>query len=399
VNLMDWTRFHSRCEFHVNETVRDVQILHDESMFAVAQKKYVYIYDKKGVELHCLRNHIDVNRMEFLPYHFLLATVGSTGYLKYQDTSTGANVAEHRTKMGECDVMCQNPQNAIIHLGHSNGQVTLWSPNMSTSLVKIFTHNAALRSIAVDGTGHYMVTAALDGQVRVWDLRAYRQLHSYFSIRPASAMDISQTGLLAVGCGPHVQVWKDALALKAQSPYLVQDFPGKTVQAIEFCPFEDILGVSHSQGYSSLVVPGAGTANFDSFEANPFQTKKQRRENTVVSLLEKLQSDMITLDVSAINVLDSASPAVREAEKKEAVEATAAEAEPEADKKKMRGKSKSARRWRRKRNNIVDKKVAAHREEVARKLAERQRTTTQAQRVTSGATVSALSRFERKVSS
>lgn len=269
---------------------------------------------------------------------------------------------------------------------------------MSTALVKVFTHNAALRSIAVDSGGHYMVTAALDGQVRVWDLRTYRQLHSYFSIRPASAMDISQTGLLAVGCGPHVQVWKDALALKAQSPYLVQEFPGKIVQAIEFCPFEDILGVSHSQGYSSLVVPGAGAANFDSFEANPFQTKKQRRENTVVSLLEKLQPEMIALDVGAINVLDSASPAVRAAERKEATEAKAADAEPEAEKHKMRGKNKSARRWRRKRNNIIDKKVATHREEVARKLAERQKQAARARRTASASAVSALSRFEKKLS-
>ena len=35
-------------------------------------------------QIHCLRNHRDVTRLEFLPYHFLLVSVGNAGYLKYQ---------------------------------------------------------------------------------------------------------------------------------------------------------------------------------------------------------------------------------------------------------------------------------------------------------------------------
>ena len=37
------------------ETTRDVAILHNEQFFAAAQKKYVYIYDKRGLEVHCLK--------------------------------------------------------------------------------------------------------------------------------------------------------------------------------------------------------------------------------------------------------------------------------------------------------------------------------------------------------
>ena len=84
-----------------------------------------YIYDKSGAEIHQLRSHIEPTRLEFLPYHFLLASVGRTGWLKYQDTSTGALVAEHRTRLGPCSVMTQNPRNAVLALGHANGRTAV----------------------------------------------------------------------------------------------------------------------------------------------------------------------------------------------------------------------------------------------------------------------------------
>lgn len=75
VATFDWQSGRLHSELQLGETVRAIRWLHDESFYAVAQKKYVYIYDKDGLEVHQLRQHIEVNQMEFLPYHFLLATI------------------------------------------------------------------------------------------------------------------------------------------------------------------------------------------------------------------------------------------------------------------------------------------------------------------------------------
>jgi U3 small nucleolar RNA-associated protein 7 len=74
---MDWREGRLHCELQVNESIRAVRWLQNESMFAVSQKKFVYIYDKNGLEIHCLKKHIEVTNMEYLPYHFLLTTVVS----------------------------------------------------------------------------------------------------------------------------------------------------------------------------------------------------------------------------------------------------------------------------------------------------------------------------------
>ena len=90
---------------------------------------------------------------------------------KYQDTSTGNLICEHRTKLGTVDAMRQNPYNGVMALGHSNGTVTMWTPNMTTPVVKMLCHRATVTALAFDLTGHYMATAGVDCQIHVWDAR------------------------------------------------------------------------------------------------------------------------------------------------------------------------------------------------------------------------------------
>ena len=326
IALVNWQDYSVTSEWHVKETVRDVTPLHSFEMVAVAQRRHAYIYDSTGMEIHCLRSHLEPNRLEFLPYHWLLASVGRTGFLKYTDTSTGKLVVELRTKLGNCGVMCQNPHNAVIHLGHNNGVVTLWKPTMAKPLVTMMTHGAALTDCAVDLSGNYMVTTGLDSQMKVWDLRTYRRLHEYFTPTPATAVEISQRGLVAVSHGSQVQVWKDCFRRKAKAPYMRHQVgqiarhasaargtaaaranllgakAGRSnchISGLSFQPYEDVLAVGHATGISCMVVPGAGEPNYDAFEANPYVTTKQQREKDVHSLLDKLRPEMIMLNPDA----------------------------------------------------------------------------------------------------
>mmetsp|Transcript_24483 Transcript_24483/g.56811 ORF Transcript_24483/g.56811 Transcript_24483/m.56811 type:complete len:619 (+) Transcript_24483:38-1894(+) len=336
-------------ELHLKETVRAVQALHNENMFAVAQRKYIYIYDKQGIELHCIKQQKSPGLLDFLPYHFLLVSAGERGDITWRDISTGEQVAEHRTHLGPTTCMRQNPKNAVMHLGHTKGLVTLWTPTVKEPVVKMACHNSKVSALAVHG--NYMVTAGAESRWKVWDLRTYQELHSYRSIGHAvNSIDVSMTGLVATGAGCRVQAWKDVFAAaRPTKPYITEEYKGRMVECVRFRPFEDVCCVGHTDGFASLIMPGAGKANFDSFEANPYENKQQRREREVNSLLDKLQPDSIMLDPNKIGQLNKnvVTAWKEEAAKKEAAEAAEA-AKNKKQTKKMRGKNKVGNRMKRK---------------------------------------------------
>lgn len=141
---------------------------------------------------------------------------------------------------------------------------------------------------------------AINGQTKVWDLRTYKEVHSYFTKMPPIDMDISDRGLLSLGFGCHAQVWcfpreialklpgifficstlrsskhppcmycfrdhgsstnicaflcvhmkvwKDAIAVKAKAPYMGHDLPSRLIHRTRFRPLQDVLGLGHSEG-------------------------------------------------------------------------------------------------------------------------------------------------------
>ncbi|RLV89709.1 U3 small nucleolar RNA-associated protein 7 [Spathaspora sp. JA1] len=308
---IDWRTGGLDCELHLNETVNAVKYFHNDQYFAVAQKKYTFIYDKQGIELHRLNQHIESTLLDFLPYHFLLVSAGNTGFLKYHDVSTGQLVSEIKTKLGPTQAMKQNPWNAIINLGHGNGTVSMWAPNMPDPLVKIQSCRGPIRDLAIDREGKYMAVSGADKTLKIWDLRKLKEIDHYYTQTPASSLDISDTGLLSVGWGPHVTIWKDVFKQRQSKPYMNHLIPGNKVEAAKFVPFEDILGIGHQQGFNSIIVPGSGEANYDALELNPYETAKQRQQQEVRSLLNKLSPDTISLDPNVIGTVDKRASSIR----------------------------------------------------------------------------------------
>jgi len=376
ISVMDNYNLTTSTEIHLQSPCRDATFLHNHTLLAVAQQKHVHLYDNLGAEVHVLEKHQDPYQVQYLPHHWLLASIGRSGWLKYQDVSTGEKVAEWRTKLGPCHVLRQNTQTAILHLGHAAGAVTLWSPSSSEYVCKILCHRGPVLSLSVDPTGRYMVTGGADRKVKLWDLRTYKEMSSFYNVNhfPAQAVDISQKGVLGVAHGHMITFYKDPFgnSFNKNKPYMVHRMGGKRVETLHFRPFEDVCGIGHSHGVSSIVIPGSGEPNLDSLEhnLNPFADTKQRRETEVRSLLDKLSPDTIGLNGAAA-VGSITVPVKYEQDQKHQIMAEAGEANnkdtnDEKKKKKknrMRGKNKIGRQLSRKRKNIIDQKVLFLKEE------------------------------------
>ncbi|KAI1285080.1 WD repeat-containing protein 46 [Halotydeus destructor] len=305
VASFDWVTKDLQCEFNVQESVHAVKYLHMPSMYAVAQKDYVHIYDTQGIELHCLKPLFRVKHLDFLPYHFLLVAGADTGYITWLDVSMGKVVSSFRMPHagGDFTCMAQNKWNAIMHTGHANGTVALWSPNEKEPLVKMLAQACPVKGLTITDDGKYMATTGLDRSMKIWDLRTYKCLYDYKLHSIANGLSFSQKNLLAAAVGPVIEVYRDPTTTPLDAPYMRHKVTDN-ITDLSFCNFEDVIGIGHGSGFTSVLVPGAAEPNFDAFEANPFMSSSQRKEMEVKMLLEKIQPELITLDTAKLATVD-----------------------------------------------------------------------------------------------
>ncbi|CAD7971181.1 unnamed protein product [Amoebophrya sp. A25] len=376
VSLLDTQSLQSLCELKLRESVRCVAALHNDNIFAVSQKRCAYMYDRNGVEIHKLKDHAMIHQMEYLRYHYLLCTGSEYGDMRFLDVTSGTVVSHLKTKKGPLHCMRQNKRTAVMHAGHTNGVVSLWTPNMKEPCLKMLAHKGAVQCLDMHGE-NFLVSSGADGKWKIFDMRrpAEPVLSQNYYNNPVLSIDVSQTGLLALGTAKKVEIYGSnvwnanpslfthynatiekmnsnsrssmkisqsvdfsseinartsvllpdngvtvtrgkltksekaqnrALAERGAQPilskrgfsveaYMRQDFhgSGSDVHQVRFQPFQDVLSVGTRKGLSQLLIPGAGTAQFDSQACNPYETKRQKREAEVHGLMEKLPWDMI----------------------------------------------------------------------------------------------------------
>lgn len=184
----------------------------------------------------------------------------------------------------------------------------------------------------------------------------------------------------------------DGNSTKSPSLYMSHHLPTQSY-SLRFRPFEDVLAVGHAAGFQTIVIPGSGEPNPDSYEADIFETRTGRREREVRGLLDKLQPDMISLNTNFIGTValapkrtysEAAVPfsqlprtqrlqlqgktdePMEEDAEDDAEETTEGASKPAKEKHKMRGKGKSMSRFlRKKRQNVIDPATVAIKAKMA----------------------------------
>jgi U3 small nucleolar RNA-associated protein 7 len=282
------------CDIQVGEAAYDIKFLNSHRFFAVAQKKALFIYNSRGEEIHCLKNHNGSLKLAFLHHQMLLGSIGLGGVLRYQDTMTGKIVAQHKTCYGTCDVMQLDQNRGILCLGHNNGKVTLWTPNLGQPVVNMLSHKGRVVTVANDPTGFRLLTTGEDFSVKIWDIRNFHIMQYFKPKNIVTCSDISQNGMIGLGCNNHIQILRESPKNKKQIPYLNYTSAQSSLRTLMFCPFDDFVLLGHSNGIMSKYVPGASEMKDHSVASHIFHDDCTQKEE-LGHFLRKLRPNTVLL--------------------------------------------------------------------------------------------------------
>lgn len=297
----DWQAKDLYAEFDIREKVNDSCWLHQEEFFAAAQSKWTRVYESESSrEIHCIHQFHKIKHLDFLPFHFLLVGAAERYKLHYLDISVGKMVASCSTETNcRINTMKKSKANAVMHLGLQDGTVQLFTPNfLKGPVVKFLALKQPCTSIAITDNGRYIACSGVGRKINIFDLRnAYKPVYSHSNLQSGALnLTFSQNDILAASYGNNDVITYQNITTSKHPNVYVKYNPKESIQSVDFCPYEDILGIGYSRGFDSVLVPGSGKSQIDSYENNPFRNKKQKDNWEMSRLLDKIPSKMICLD-------------------------------------------------------------------------------------------------------
>ena len=168
------------------------------------------MYTKEGTEMHIL-SMANMDRLGFAKHMLLAATSSVYSTMQYIDVSTGEALGGKPPSVVKNPTTClrANPANGVVTTCDLRGVVKMWSPTIADPLVQLKAHNGSIHDIAFHQNGRFFVTLGGDHKLKVWDCRKLRTLEEFAVTYAFQTLDISVSGLVALGGDTNIQIWKD----------------------------------------------------------------------------------------------------------------------------------------------------------------------------------------------
>jgi WD40 repeat protein len=140
-----------------------------------------------------------VYEVAFAPDGNMLVSSGYDGTIRLWDLSTGRQLRKLVGHEGSVTALALSDDGRVlVSGGGSDRTVRVWQLDTFREVYRLTGHRGPIHRISVSGDGKLAVSAGTDGQLRLWDLRAGKELPRFKPTSALLSVDLSADGSLAL---------------------------------------------------------------------------------------------------------------------------------------------------------------------------------------------------------
>ena len=161
-----------------------------------------------------------------------------------------------------------SPDELLVVTGGNDSKVKVWQSKSGLCLVTFAEHTATITAVIVSQSGKMVISASLDGTVRAFDLKRYRNFKTLTSPRPAqfTGLAVDDSADIVAACAIdlfEVYVW----SMKTGTILEVLTGHTSTVICLEFAPITCNLVTASLDGYLRLWNASSSSTPFKTCES------------------------------------------------------------------------------------------------------------------------------------